>query len=184
MGPSGSGKTALLSLIAGLVPAERGEILIGGVPLSDADGGRAARAHGVDGPEAACLRRLGAGQRGARTRRRADGAGGGRDALRGARRRRPGPPRRSRWGRAAAACRAARRCGWRWRACAAHPDADLLLVDEPTAHLDSETAERVVEALMQLARGRTLIVATHDPVLAARMGRVIRLDELPVREAA
>ena len=33
MGPSGSGKTAVLGLIAGLVPAERGEILIGVVPL-------------------------------------------------------------------------------------------------------------------------------------------------------
>jgi ATP-binding cassette subfamily C protein CydD len=67
---------------------------------------------------------------------------------------------------------------------AAHPGADLLLVDEPTAHLDGETAERVVDALMELARGKTLIAATHDPVLAARMGRVIRLDELPVKEAA
>jgi ATP-binding cassette subfamily C protein CydD len=65
-----------------------------------------------------------------------------------------------------------------------HPQADLLLVDEPTAHLDTETAERVADALMALARGKTLIAATHDPVLAARMGRVIELDALPLKEAA
>ena len=55
------------------------------------------------------------------------------------------------------------------------PQAGLLLVDEPTAHLDSDTAERVVQALLQLAQGKTLIVATHDPVLAARLGRVVQI---------
>jgi ATP-binding cassette subfamily C protein CydD len=67
---------------------------------------------------------------------------------------------------------------------AAHPGADLLLVDEPTAHLDTYTAERVADALIELARGKTLIAATHDPVLAARMNRVIRLDAMPAKEAA
>lgn len=60
---------------------------------------------------------------------------------------------------------------------AAQREAGLLLVDEPTAHLDGDTAAQVTEALLQLARGRTLIVATHDPALAARMHRVVRLDE-------
>lgn len=54
--------------------------------------------------------------------------------------------------------------------------ADLLLVDEPTAHLDSTTAQQVMDALLQLAQGKTMIVATHDPILAARMDRVIVLD--------
>lgn len=54
--------------------------------------------------------------------------------------------------------------------------ADLLLVDEPTAHLDSSTAKQVTDALLQLARGKTMIVATHDPVLAARLQRVIVLN--------
>ena len=67
---------------------------------------------------------------------------------------------------------------------AVHSDADLLLVDEPTAHLDTETAERVADALIELARGKTLIAATHDPVLAARLHRVIRLDAVPAKEAA
>jgi ATP-binding cassette subfamily C protein CydD len=34
---------------------------------------------------------------------------------------------------------------------------------------------RVTDALMALARGKTLIVATHDPVLAARLDRVVNL---------
>ncbi len=61
---------------------------------------------------------------------------------------------------------------------AAHPQAGLLLVDEPTAHLDTRTAAEVTEALLQIARGRTLVVATHDPVLAARMQRTLRLDRV------
>ncbi|RYY83661.1 MAG: thiol reductant ABC exporter subunit CydD, partial [Comamonadaceae bacterium] len=66
-----------------------------------------------------------------------------------------------------------------------HASADLLLVDEPTAHLDSETARRVTDALLALARGKTLIVATHDPALAARMHRVVSLDApVPQKEAA
>jgi ATP-binding cassette subfamily C protein CydD len=59
---------------------------------------------------------------------------------------------------------------------AVHARADLLLVDEPTAHLDTETAARVTDALVRLAHGKTLVVATHDPVLAARMHRVVCLD--------
>ena len=65
----------------------------------------------------------------------------------------------------------------------AAPAADLLLADEPTAHLDSETADQVAESLVTLARGRTLIVATHDPRLAARMDRVVQLPA-PDPEAA
>lgn len=53
------------------------------------------------------------------------------------------------------------------------PATRLILADEPTAHLDRETAVLITENLLQLAKGRTLIVATHDPVLAARMDRVV-----------
>jgi len=35
-----------------------------------------------------------------------------------------------------------------------------------------------------LARGHTLIVATHDPELAARMDRIIRLDGIGMETAA
>ena len=66
----------------------------------------------------------------------------------------------------------------------AAPQADLLLADEPTAHLDSETADQVAESLVTLARGRTLIVATHDPRLAARMDRIVQLPSPDPETAA
>lgn len=53
---------------------------------------------------------------------------------------------------------------------------DLILADEPTADLDAATALSVTEGLLaQAARGATLVVATHDPALAARMDRIIDL---------
>ncbi len=115
MGPSGSGKTALLCLIGGLVPARQGEIAIGGVPLTDRTVASLRAAHGLDGPEAARVRGLGAGERRAGARRREPPTGRGRDALRATGQGGPGPSRRGRWARAAADCRAARRCGSRWR---------------------------------------------------------------------
>ncbi|MEJ5029748.1 thiol reductant ABC exporter subunit CydD [Comamonas sp. MYb69] len=60
---------------------------------------------------------------------------------------------------------------------AATPGCRLVLADEPTAHLDAETAQFVRQGLLALAaRGATLVVATHDPLLAACMDRVLSLD--------
>ena len=59
---------------------------------------------------------------------------------------------------------------------AARPGADILLIDEPTAHLDNDTAQQVISALLQMAVGRTLVVATHDPRLAQHMDRIIHVD--------
>ena len=59
-------------------------------------------------------------------------------------------------------------------------DAGLWLVDEPTAHLDPETARQVMHSLRAMAEGKTLIVATHDPALAAMMDRTIALQEVLV----
>ena len=67
---------------------------------------------------------------------------------------------------------------------AAAPDTGLILADEPTAHLDTETAEAIAQMLIALAYGRTLIVATHDPVLAARMDRIVRLAPAALGDAA
>lgn len=53
---------------------------------------------------------------------------------------------------------------------------DIILADEPTADLDADTARAVTEGLLaEAARGATLVVATHDMALAARMDRIIRL---------
>ena len=61
---------------------------------------------------------------------------------------------------------------------AATPQADLWLLDEPTAHLDRDTACAVMDSVLRMARGRTLIVATHDRALAARIGRIIDVEQL------
>lgn len=61
---------------------------------------------------------------------------------------------------------------------AATPQADLWLLDEPTAHLDRDTACAVMDSLLRMARGRTLIIATHDRALAARIGRIIDVEQL------
>ena len=51
----------------------------------------------------------------------------------------------------------------------------LLLADEPTAGLDPSSAAAAVEALQ--AAGRTIVVTTHDPAVAARFPRVVALRE-------
>lgn len=175
MGPSGAGKTALLALVAGLMPARQGTIEIGGVAMTDATTGslrqRTAwmgqRPHVFAGsvlsnvtlgrPEAtathveaavrfAALEGVAQAHAGVALGEGGVGLSGG-EAVRLALAR-----------------------------LAVQADADLLLVDEPTAHLDRTTAARVTDALLSLAWGKTLIVATHDPALAARMDRIVQLD--------
>jgi thiol reductant ABC exporter CydD subunit len=56
-------------------------------------------------------------------------------------------------------------------------DAPVLVLDEPTTNLDSETARRVADALDALPRDRTLLLITHDESLAERLcDRVLRMD--------
>jgi ATP-binding cassette subfamily C protein CydD len=182
-GASGSGKTTLLSLIAGLARHDAGIIRIGGIPLSNdtADGLRRRMAWIGQSPHVfagSVLRNVGMGRGGidaplvtaalesvsldqvfTSERVAAVGEGGlglsGGEALRLALARMLVDER-----------------------------ADIILADEPTAHLDAQTAAAVTEALLALAKGRVLIVATHDPVLAARMDRIVRLDEQARRVAA
>jgi putative ABC transport system ATP-binding protein len=54
----------------------------------------------------------------------------------------------------------------------------LLFADEPTGNLDRDTGQRVVEVLEALNREArtTLVLVTHDPALAERAGRIVRLD--------
>ena len=55
----------------------------------------------------------------------------------------------------------------------------LLLADEPTGNLDPATSDQVFGALVDLVRGTGLaaLIATHNLGLAARMDRVVRLDQ-------
>ena len=52
-----------------------------------------------------------------------------------------------------------------------------VLADEPTGNLDRETATSVFEVLVQLARqrGTAIAIVTHDPELAARCDRTLKL---------
>ena len=172
LGASGTGKSTLLSLIAGLLPADSGTIRIGGVPLNDDTANMLRQRMAWMGQRphvfAASVGRNVTLGRAAADPARVDAAlrladlasvaqaqptvmlGDGGQGLSG------GEAVRLALARAAI-----------------HPHAGLLLVDEPTAHLDSETAARVTDALLMLARGKTMIVATHDPVLASRLHRSV-----------
>jgi ATP-binding cassette subfamily C protein CydD len=168
LGASGAGKSTLLGLLAGFATPEAGRIAIGGVTLAEESAAAlrariawvAQRPHLFAGSLAANIAL-------------------GRDpALAEAQRRSllPAlPPRRALgeegWGLSGGE---AVRLGLA-RALAG-PGVGLILADEPTAHLDAATAAEAAEALLAAAAGRTLILATHDPVLAARMGRVVRLS--------
>ena len=63
------------------------------------------------------------------------------------------------------------------RAIAAAPR--LLLADEPTGNLDPDTADEVFSLLMKLVRSAEMaaLVATHNPKIAARMDRILKLDK-------
>jgi len=64
----------------------------------------------------------------------------------------------------------------------------LLLADEPTGNLDAATGAQIIELMfrMNAEQGTTMVLVTHDPALAGRCGRVLRLqagrllqDEVP-----
>jgi putative ABC transport system ATP-binding protein len=57
--------------------------------------------------------------------------------------------------------------------------ARLILADEPTGNLDSETGREIIDLLfdMQAAYGTTLLLVTHDPALAARCSRIVEIRD-------
>ena len=63
------------------------------------------------------------------------------------------------------------------RALACKPS--LVLMDEPTGNLDPKTAEAVLDLLIALNKdlGISLVIVTHDPLIAQRMDRTVRLEE-------
>lgn len=179
--PSGGGKSTVLALLAGLVRPDAGVVRIGGVVLDDAhaDELRARMAwvgqqphvfagslgdnvtlgrHGLSDLDIAAALAVAAfpeDKRGLLKRPLGEGGLGlsGGEALR----------------LAIARAAVGRGCG-------------LVLADEPTAHLDTDTADAVMQGLLGLAaRGATLVVATHDERLISRMDRVVALPA-PARE--
>ncbi len=57
------------------------------------------------------------------------------------------------------------------------PSPAVLIADEPTGNLDTETGSQIADLLFakQAERGTTLVLVTHDPSLAARCSRQVRV---------
>ncbi len=177
VGASGSGKSTLLSLLAGLDTPSSGEVELAGEPLSklDEDGRAAVRGRHVGFvfqsfqllPSLTALENvmLPLELSGAK-----DAEGQAREILRrvGLSERLTHYPRQLSGGEQQRVALA--------RAFVTRPA--VLFADEPTGNLDTKTGESVVELLFEMnaGSGTTLVLVTHDPKLAARCGRVLRID--------
>ena len=176
MGPSGAGKSALLHAIAGLIDGAEGQVAIDGMFLTKDTADTLRRRVAWIGQEpyvrqASLARNLQLGHQPLDRERAAAALAKARLAKRVERMQRQmltpigengaglsgGELRRLAIARAVLA------------------DAPVILADEPTADLDGATADEVRSALVDAARGKTLIVATHDGDLARRMDRIVTL---------
>jgi len=186
-GPSGSGKTTLLNLIGALDRPTTGSICVDGTTISTESRRQLAalRLHqigfvfqdfnllpvlsAIENVEYVLLLQ---GVAAAERRRRADEAlvllG-----LDGCQHRRPSQLSGGQQQRVAIA-----------RALAGNPQ--LILADEPTANLDSETGEALLESMRALNRdrGTTFIFSTHDSMVMRYATRVVRLKDGQLAEAA
>ena len=183
-GPSGSGKTTLLHLIGGLDTPTEGEVLVNGTPIArwnDTQLSAWRRRHvgfifqffnllpTLTAQENAGLSLLLDG----RPRREIDAAARAAlervDMLHRAKHL-PQALSGGEMQRVAVA-----------RALASEPD--LMLADEPTGNLDSHTGGLLVDLLASLAKeGRTVIIVTHDPSIAARADRHFHMHDGVLRE--
>ena len=181
-GPSGAGKSTLILALAGLAPCMSGRIAWGGtdiVPLRPA--ARAAfraRQVGLVFQDARLFGEL------------STAANAGIAALFAPRAEREGIARRAEVmldalevprRRAALLSGGERQRTALARAMAVDPG--ILLADEPTAALHAEAAVQVADALAR-ETARTRVVASHDPRLLARVGRVVRLEAGGLAHAA
>ena len=67
--------------------------------------------------------------------------------------------------------------------------ASLLLLDEPTAHLDAPTEQRVLAAIRRFGAGRSVLMVAHRPAAIDFADRIVEIgagipEELPVPSAA
>ena len=178
VGPSGSGKSTLMMAIAGLERASAGRVIVAGVdlgPLSEDELAAFRQAHvGIVFQSfhliptmtalenvAVPLELAGRADAAAEARRLLDAVGLGARVAHY-----PGQLSGGEQQRVALA-----------RAFVARPR--LLLADEPTGNLDRATGTAVIDLLFALNAevGTTLLLITHDPVIAERCGRVLRMED-------
>lgn len=176
LGKSGSGKSTVLSLIAGLDVPERGVVRVLGSNLGDLDSAKRATwrldhvAHIYQDYRllpmltatenvAFVLRLKGVPAREARARSEAAlaavGVGHRLDH-------RPSELSGGEQQRVSIA-----------RALVAEPD--ILLADEPTGSLDAERRDEILDLMLTAMSGATVVMVTHDAVLASRADRVLTL---------
>ncbi|MHC1740664.1 MAG: ABC transporter ATP-binding protein [Anaerolineaceae bacterium] len=63
-------------------------------------------------------------------------------------------------------------------------DPPIMIADEPTGNLDTRTAESIFNLFCQLVdKGKTIIMVTHDPALAVRTSRTVKLHDGKVVDA-
>ena len=183
-GPSGSGKSTLLMVLAGLERLDSGELHIAGEALHDADEDRLAAFRGRNIgivfqsfhliPNMTALENVAvplelAGERNAfeTARKELESVGLG-ERLNHY----PGQLSGGEQQRVAIA-----------RALA--PSPTLLIADEPTGNLDGDTGRAIADLLFskQQERGMTLVLVTHDPALASRCGRQIKIRSGEILDA-
>jgi ABC-type multidrug transport system fused ATPase/permease subunit len=63
-------------------------------------------------------------------------------------------------------------------------DAPVLVLDEPTAHLDAATASALMDDILTAAEDRTVLLITHRPEGLEQLDEVVTLDEGRIVEAA
>jgi putative ABC transport system ATP-binding protein len=178
-GPSGSGKTSLLSLIGVLDRPTAGRVMIDGEPIPEGSDARARYHREVVGFVFQHHHLLGHLPARANVELPLVGAGMGRRE------------RRERATRLLEEVGLAHRLdelaahlsgGERQRVAVARAlanDPRLLLADEPTGALDSDSAQRVLDLLEDLRarRGMTMLVVTYDPLIGERADRVLHMRD-------
>ncbi|WP_051704613.1 thiol reductant ABC exporter subunit CydC [Glycomyces sp. NRRL B-16210] len=187
-GPSGSGKSTLAAALMGFLPYE-GSLRFGGVELAEYGGDDLRRivglcsqdAHIFDTTLAENLRlaRPAADDEALARALRWAGLRDWLDALE-----RTGNGLRTRLGEHGRAVSGGERGRIALARCLL-ADREVLILDEPDAHLDAATADRVLRTAAAALEGKTAIIITHRPLPDGIVDRVVRLDpSLPAPRAA
>lgn len=176
VGSSGSGKTALLSLLAGLIEPDGGQLLCNGQLVTTQSVGQYRKRVGWMGQRAHVF--AGSLQDNVLLGRRHLTSEQARQALHYAGlssvlEERPG----LRLGEMGVGLSGGENARLALARLIVDPQTDLWLVDEPTVHLDSDTATLIRQQLIRASGSRTLIVATHDPLLIALLDRSVELPD-------